>query len=124
MDIVYKFRLTKVIYDQVRLSGGDFSSILRSWDETDYRSLCEYVTQCRRVVPKYVRKLADYLGIAPSEVVGRIIAANGPAPKSGPADTGPQEEDVFVVYLPEDATDRLFFLQKFCTIKKRPLQPS
>jgi|GEM_PF-2471664 len=123
MNIVYKFRLTKVIYDQVMLSGGNLASLLRAWDESDYRGLCEYVTQCRRVVPKYVGKLADHLGLTPGEVVGGIVSANGPRTKSG-ADKGSKDEDVFMVYLPEDATDRLFFLQKFCTIKKRPLQPS
>lgn len=123
MNIVYKFRLTKVIYDQVRLSGGNVASILRAWDQSDYHGLCEYVMQCRRVVPKYVRKLADYLGVPPGEVVGRIVTANGPSPKSGTS-AGSKDEDVFMVYLPEDATDRLFFIQKFCTLKKRPLQPT
>jgi hypothetical protein len=77
MNLLDKFRLTKMLHDQVEVSGDDISGVLGSWEEQDYKGLCEYVTQCQNVVPKYVARLAKLTGMDPREVVFEIVGAQG-----------------------------------------------
>ncbi len=115
MSVVYKFRLTKVLHDQIRTTGRTPEAVLSSWDETDYTYLCEYVTQCRGVVPKYIGKLAERMGESPRSVVKQIIQA-----RAGLLDAMASDGDLpgydasGMVYLPEDKTDRANLLARIC----------
>lgn len=109
MNIVYRFRLTKLLYDQVRFSRQEIGAALRAWDDREYRHLVDYVSQCRKVVPKYVQRLADLMGVDARDVIadimhGRTLAADPPG-SDGSRDFGG-------VYLPEDSTDRLSYIDQ------------
>lgn len=115
MSIVYKFRLTKVLHDQIRATGRTPEAVLQRWDETDYTYLCEYVTQCRKVVPKFIGKLAEHLGESPRSVIKQIVQARAEVAEAGTADGDlPGYDANGMVYLPEDKTDRANLLAKIC----------
>lgn len=116
MSIVYKFRLTKVLHDQIRATGQGPDVVLSRWDETDYTYLCEYVTQCHRLVPKYIGKLAEHLGESPRGIIKQIIQARQVLADATEADDDalPGLDDGGVVYLPEDKTDRANLLARIC----------
>ena len=110
MSLVKKFRLTKLLHDQVEISGDQVDSVLRSWDERDYRSLCEYVTQCRGIVPKYIARLARMTGISSGNVVMDIVGAQAPDAGFVNAENhqgGPEG----IGYIPEDSVERFTFLR-------------
>ena len=115
MSVVYKFRLTKVLHDQIRATGRHPEAVLAGWDETDYTYLCEYVTQCRKVVPKYIGKVAEHMGESPRAVIKQIVQA-----RSGVIESSGQDMDLpgydasGMVYLPEDKTDRANLLARLC----------
>ena len=115
MSIVYKFRLTKVLHDQIRATGRTPAAVLSRWDDTDYTYLCEYVTQCRKVVPKFIGKLAEHLGESPRSLIRQIVQARAELTE-GMAQDGdlPGYDAAGLVYLPEDKTDRANLLAKIC----------
>ena len=108
MNIIYRFRLTKILYDQVRFSRQEIGAALRTWEDREYKQLCDYVSQCRKVVPKYVQRLADLMGVDARDVIadimhGRTLAADG---------GGDGAKDFGGVYLPEDSSDRMNYIEK------------
>lgn len=109
MNIVYRFRLTKILYDQVRYSRQEIGVVLRSWGEREYKQLCDYVCQCRSVAPKYVQRLADMLNLETRDVISDIM--HGRTMSAEPS-AGDGSRDFGGVYLPEDITDRQHFIQK------------
>lgn len=109
MNIVYRFRLTKLLYDQVRFSRQEIGVALRAWEDREYRQLVDYVSQCQKVVPKYVQRLADLLGVETRDVIadimhGRSLGADIPGADGSRDFTG--------VYLPEDTSDRLSYIDQ------------
>lgn len=109
MSIVQKFRLTKLLHDQVEGSGDKVENVLRSWSEKDYKRLCDYVTQCRGVVPKYVARLARLTGASTGSVVTEIIGAQEQFESL--ADDSSQGSAEGIGYLPEDMVERSAYLQ-------------
>lgn len=118
MNIVYAFQLTRSLYTQVKQSKKSFAEILNNWDEADYRMLCEYISSCRKVVPKYIGALADVLGESKQSVIKQIIEAKGATSQDYEA-TSSDKEPKYVTYLPEDSTDTTLFIQQYCAEKKR-----
>ncbi len=115
MSVVYKFRLTKVLHDQIRATGQSPEGVLSRWDETDYTYLCEYVTQCRKVIPKYIGKISEHLGESPRSIIKQIVQARVEACDSAGGDGDMTGFDASgVVYLPEDKTDRANLLARLC----------
>jgi len=114
MSIVYKFRLTKVLHDQIRSTGQTPEAVLSRWDETDYIYLCEYVTQCRKVVPKFIGKLAEHLGESPRAVIKQIVKARVEVAEASQDGDLPGYDASGMVYLPEDKTDRANLLARIC----------
>lgn len=117
MNLLQKFRLTKLLHDQVESSGDDISGILGAWEEPQYKGLCEYVSQCQNVVPKYVARLARLTGLDPREVVFEIVGAQ--ALVKGRRGRPPSTEPVGQAYLPEDASDRDMYLRSIVDERKR-----
>lgn len=113
MSLVNKFRLTKLLHDQVELSGEHVDRVLRSWNRKDYGNLCEYVAQCKGVVPRYVARLAKLCGTTPGSVVMDILGAQ--AVTEGAADFEESGETQGtpegIGYIPEDSVERYTFLQ-------------
>ncbi|WP_461208378.1 hypothetical protein [Desulfocurvus sp. DL9XJH121] len=110
MSLVYKFRLTKLLHDQVQVSGQHVDSVLRSWTEKDYKHLCEYVTQCTGVVPKYVARLSRLCGLSPQGVVMDILGAQAPQASAAGGD-GSYGVAEGLGYIPDDSVERYAFLQ-------------
>lgn len=109
MSIVESFRLTKLLHDQVEGSGDRVDKVLRSWKVKDYRNLCEYVTQCKGVVPKYVARLAKVMDVSTGDVVMEIVGAQ---PSTGGKTTGSgRDTSDGNGYLPEDTVDRSALVQ-------------
>lgn len=112
MSVVDNFRLTKLLHDQVEGSGDRVDKVLRSWDEKDYKNLCDYVMQCKGVVPKYVGRLAKLMGIASGDVITEIIGAqDAQSAKGRKATDSDNESSCSNGYLPEDTVERSAFVQ-------------
>lgn len=109
MNIVYRFRLTKLLYDQVRFSRQEIGAALRTWEDREYKQLCDYVSQCRTVVPKYVQRLADLMGVEARDVIADIMHGRTLAPEGAGSDGA---RDFGGVYLPEDSSDRMLYLDQ------------
>lgn len=109
VSIVEKFRLTKLLHDQVEVSGDQVDRVLRTWNEKDYKSLCDYVTQCKGVIPKYVMLLARLTGTSTGNVVMDIVGAQAPANRHDGEDASYTPEGIG--YLPEDIVERSALLQ-------------
>jgi hypothetical protein len=119
MNIIYSFRLTRILYKQVLRQGTGISAVLENWDEADYANLREYVRQCRSVVPKYVQKLSELVGRSPRDVINEITEAQ--APTLGSVKKDQEAESMFMIYLPEDNADTSFYLSGFCKDRERPM---
>lgn len=117
MNLLQKFRLTKLLYDQVESSGEEIPGVLGVWDEQTYKGLCEYVSQCQNVVPKYVSRLSQLTGATTYEVIHEIVGAQGlvKARRGRPVSTEP----VGMTYLPDDATEHDLFLKSIVGDRKR-----
>ena len=109
MNIIYRFRLTKILYDQVRFSRQEIGAALRTWEDREYKQLCDYVSQCRKVVPKYVQRLADLMGVDARDVIADIMHGRTLGQEIGGGDGA---KDFGGVYLPEDSSDRLSYIEK------------
>jgi hypothetical protein len=119
MNVVYSFRLTRILYEQIAKQGVAIPAVLENWDEADYAQLRDYVSQCKSVVPKYVQKLAELVGKSPREVIAQIGDAQAPTLGTSGAEQG--QEPVFLTYLPEDKADTSFYLSGFCKDRERPV---
>lgn len=119
MNLFEKFRLTKVLHDQVEVSGDDIHGVLGGWEERDYKGLCDYVSQCQTVVPKYVSRLAGLTGLDPREVVFEILGAQTQVKsrRGRPASAEPPG----AAYMPEDASERDQYLRSIVEDRKRYL---
>jgi len=117
MNLLDKFRLTKMLHDQVEVSGDDISGVLGSWEEQDYKGLCEYVTQCQTVVPKYVSRLAKLTGQETREVIFEIIGAQGQVKSR--RGRPPSVEPPNAAYMPEDPSERDMYLRSIVDERKR-----
>ncbi|MCK9241393.1 hypothetical protein [Desulfocurvus sp.] len=117
MNLLDKFRLTKTLHDQVEVSGDDISGVLGAWEEREYKGLCEYVTQCRGVIPKYVSRLAKLTGMDPREVVFEIVGAQGlvKSRRGRP----PSGEPPSAAFMPEDPSERDQYLRSIVDERKR-----
>jgi hypothetical protein len=115
MNILTSFRLTKVLYEQVLFTGMSIDSILRGWEPSDHSALVQYVTRCRGIVPKFVRMLAESVGVGPREVVREIMEARA----TGCEYQGDARESRNAGYIPEDNTDRFFYIQKLCGLSSK-----
>jgi len=115
MNVVHGFRLTRVLYEQTAMRGETIAAALDQWDEADLAVIAEYVSMCRSVVPKYVRMLADHLGVSPGDVQAEITGARVSAPAESHA-----REPSYVTYLPEDSADTSFYVSGFCKDRNRP----
>jgi hypothetical protein len=114
MSAVYQFRLTGILFHQIRRSGKSIAAVLASWNDGDYDLLCDYVRDCKSVVPKYVRQIADLLDVSPKKVIKDILAC-----RRGCAYTGNENEDegndCFESYsFGEDSVDLTLFIQRYC----------
>jgi hypothetical protein len=118
MNVVYAFQLTRSLYMQVKQTKKSFAEILNNWDEADYQLLCEYISSCRKVVPKYIGTLAEHLGESKQSVVKQIIEAKGATAHDYDAASS-DKEPKYLTYLPEDSTDTTLFIQQYCAEKKR-----
>lgn len=117
MSLIQRFRLTKQLHDQVEMSGESVDTVLRSWNDKDFKSLCEYVSQCTGVVPKYVGKLAELTGLTPKAMVMEILGAQMAA--SGSDDDEDGGKDYAMGYLPEDAMEKAALLSSFVHERQR-----
>lgn len=118
MSLVQQFRLTSILYNQVRSSGKSPKSILRKWDEGDYNSLCDYIQSCRGVLPKYIKQTAELIGESPRRLVREILEARDPVIENFRAEGNRQKENDFTFML-EDTTDTTLFIQDYCNSKKQ-----
>ncbi len=109
MSLVYKFRLTKLLYDQVMETKESVDAVLLTWDERDYADLCEYVTNCKGVVPKYIARLARACRQSPRGVVLDILSLDFEGRTASNSNTLVSFEDAG--YIPDDSSERCSFLQ-------------
>lgn len=116
MKLIERFRLTKQLHDQVELSGESVETVLRSWKDKDYKSLCEYITQCKGVVPKYVSRLAALTGASTKHVVMDILSAQVVSGQNG----GDSKESASG-YMPDDAMEQAALLKSLVYEQQRYL---
>lgn len=114
MNAVYQFRLTGILYHQVRRSGKGIAAVLAIWDDSDYELLCDYVRDCKSVVPKYVRHIAELLDVSPKKIVKEILSC-----RRGCTHLNDDEEsgrrDYFDSHsFGEDNVDLTLFIQRYC----------
>jgi hypothetical protein len=113
MSVVYQFRLTGVLYHQVRRSGKGIASVLSNWEDNDYELLCEYLGKCKKVVPKYISMLAELMGMSVKQVLKEIRECRSFFGHMGNDDE--QEADCYEQYgFGEDSVDLTLFIQKYC----------
>lgn len=113
MSAVYQFRLTGILYHQIRRSGKTLAAILANWDDGDYELLCDYVRDCKSIVPKYIRQIADLLDVSPRKIVKDILACRRGCSFMNGDDE--ERDDYMDSYsFGEDSVDLTLFIQKYC----------
>ncbi|MBU1001847.1 MAG: hypothetical protein KKE73_04925 [Proteobacteria bacterium] len=118
MNLVERYRLTKQLHDQVEHSGRSVETVLQSWSKKNYALLCEYVTQCTGVVPKYVLRLAELTGLSSKAVIMEIVGAQISMSGLSGADN-PMHLDHSSGYLPEDSLEKDAFVKSLVQDQQR-----
>lgn len=118
MNLIYRFRLTRILFMQVARRGASIPAVLENWDAADYAALCDYVHQCKNVVPKYVRKLSEMLGKTPQEVILEIKDAQ--VENHNTAGSDHYWDSAYLPYMPEDSADTALFVSAYCNNRRLP----
>lgn len=114
MSVVYQFRLTGVLYHQVRQSGKSVAAVLAGWDDADYDMICDYVRDCKKVVPKYIARVADLLDVSPKKVIKDILDCRKGFSFSNNDSSQDSKDDFDIYSFGEDSVDVTLFIQQYC----------